>query len=255
MPFAPGAPLDPVALARRDLVKGLPKRFYAEVTIGERDGAFVVLLDGRAALTPGRVRFALPTRAAAEALAAEWAAQGETIDPRKMPLTRLVNSALDGVARESEAVRAEIVKYAGSDLLCYRAAEPASLVAAEAKAWDPMLAWARDDLGIALKLASGIAFVAQPEDARAVVARAVDTVATPIELACLHVMTTLTGSVVLALAVARGRLGVAEAWAIAHAEEDFQIAAWGADEQAMARRQERETEMHAAARLLELLRA
>ncbi|HWG05861.1 MAG TPA: ATP12 family protein, partial [Beijerinckiaceae bacterium] len=216
---------------------------------------FVVLLAGRAALTPGRARLALPTQAAAEALAAEWAAQGETIDPRKMPLTRLVNSALDGVARESEAVRAEIVKYAGSDLLCYRAAEPASLVAAEAKAWDPMLAWARDDLGIALKLASGIAFVAQPEDARAVVARAVDTVATPIELACLHVMTTLTGSVVLALAVARGRLGVAEAWAIAHAEEDFQIAAWGADEQAMARRQERETEMHAAARLLELLRA
>ncbi|HWG03818.1 MAG TPA: ATP12 family protein, partial [Beijerinckiaceae bacterium] len=107
MPFAPGAPLDPVALARRDLVKGLPKRFYAEVTIGERDGAFVVLLDGRAALTPGRVRFALPTRAAAEALAAEWAAQGETIDPRTMPLTRLVNSALDGVARETDAVRAE----------------------------------------------------------------------------------------------------------------------------------------------------
>ncbi len=211
-PFAPGAPLDPVALARRDLVKGLPERFYREASIDERDGVFVVLLDGRAVLTPGRVRLALPTRAAAAALAAEWAAQGETIDPRKMPLTRLVNSALDGVARETDAVRAEIVKYAGSDLLCYRAAEPASLVAAEERAWDPMLAWARADLGIDLKLASGIAFVAQPEDALAAVARVVDAVATPIELACLHVMTTLTGSVVLALAVVRGRLGVDEAW-------------------------------------------
>ena len=254
-PTAPnGSSLDPVALARRDLVKGLPKRFYTKAASAARDGAFVVVLDGRPALTPGRARLTLPTQAAAEAVAAEWAAQSEIITPLTMPLTRIVASAFDGVASRVEAVRADIVQYAGSDLLCYRAAEPVSLVSAERAAWDPMLAWARTEHGIDLALAQGVAFVAQSREALAAVARVVDAVPAPLPLACLHVMTTLTGSALLALAVAHGRLGVAEAWAAAHVEEDFQIAAWGIDGQAMARRKERETDMRAAARLFELLR-
>jgi chaperone required for assembly of F1-ATPase len=253
-PFRPATPPDPVALARRDLAKALPKRFYKEAAAAERDGAFVVVLDGRPALTPGRAKLALPTREAAEALAAEWAAQGETIDPATMPMTRIVNAALDGVSVQIEAVRADVVKYAASDLLCYRAEEPPSLVAAERAAWDPVLDWARTALGIDLRLAQGIAFATQPKEALAAVKRVVEAVPAPLQLACLHMMTDLTGSALLALAVAHGRLDADRAWAAAHVDEDFQIAAWGADAQATARRDGREADMRAAARLFELLR-
>lgn len=252
-PFRPGAPLDPVELARRELKKALPRRFYKEAAIAERDGAFVLVLDGRPALTPGRRRLALPMRAAAETLAAEWAAQSETIDPAVMPITRIVNAALDGVAFEVETVRAEIVKYAASDPLCYRAAEPEALVAAQRAAWDPILAWAAKSLGIKLKLAEGVVFVAQSEPSLAATAAAVSAVPAPLPLTCLHVMTTLTGSALLALAVAHGRLAVAEAWAVAHIDEDFQIRAWGEDAEAMERRARRADDMRAAARLLALL--
>ncbi len=254
-PLHPGVPLDPVELARRDLAKALPKRFYKEAAVAERDGTYVLVLDGRPALTPGRAALALPTRAAAEALAAEWAAQGETIDPATMPLTRIVNAALDGVAVRTEAVRADIVKYAGTDLLCYRAAEPDALVAAQRAAWDPVLAWARADHGIDLQLAEGVVFVAQPDAARAAVAQVVGAVPAPLQLACLHVMTDLTGSALLALALAlaHGRLGVAEAWAAAHVDEDFQMRIWGIDMQAMERRAARERDFKAAARLFALV--
>ena len=254
-PLNPGTPLDPVELARRDLSKALPKRFYKEAAVNERDGAFVVVLDGRKALSPARAALALPTRAAAEALAAEWAAQGEIIDPAAMPLTRIINAALDGVAVRTEAVRADIVKYAGTDLLCYRAAEPDALVAAQRAAWDPVLAWARAAHGIDLQLAEGVVFVAQPDAARAAVAQVVGAVPAPLQLACLHVMTDLSGSALLALALAHGRLGVAEAWAAAHVDEDFQMRIWGIDMQAMERRAARERDFKAAARLLDLIRA
>jgi chaperone required for assembly of F1-ATPase len=254
-PLRPGAPLDPVEAVRRDLNKALPKRFYKEAAVAERDAAFVLVLDGRAALTPGRAALALPRRAAAAALAAEWAAQGETIDPATMPMTRIVNAALDGVAFRAEAVRADIVAYARSDLLCYRAAEPAALAAAQRAAWDPVLAWAHAAHGIELKLAQGVVFVAQPDAALAALAEVVGAVAAPLPLACLHVMTGLTGSALLALALAHGRLTVAEAWSAAHVDEDFQIAAWGEDAQATARRAQREADMRAAARLFDLLRA
>jgi len=253
-PLRPGAPLDPVELARRDLTKALPKRFYKEAAAAERGGAFVLLLDGRAALTPARAALALPTRAAAEALAAEWAAQGETIDPAIMPMTRIVNAALDGVAFRVEAVRADIVDYARSDLLCYRAAEPAALVAAERAAWDPVLAWAHATHGIELKLAQGVVFVAQPDAALAALAAVVGAVAAPLPLASLYVMTGLTGSALLALALAHGRLTVAEAWSAANVDEDFQTQTWGADAQAVERRARRGRDLEAAARLYALTR-
>ena len=245
-----GEAIDPVAMARRDQKKALPKRFYKEATSEWREGAFVLCLDGRIARTPGRNALALPTREAGEALAREWGAQGEVIDPAVMPLTRIVNSALDGVIREIDGVRAEIVKYAGSDLLCYRADDPDTLVAAQKAAWDPPLDWARRELGAELVLASGVNFVEQKAEAIAAIARAVERTRVPLPLAALHVMTTLTGSCVLALAVERRFLTAEAAWTAANVDEDFEMRAWGRDEEALARRERRWRDMEAAALLM-----
>ncbi|WP_084572995.1 ATP12 family chaperone protein [Methylocapsa aurea] len=251
-------PIDPLAMARRDLQKALPKRFYAEATASPQDGAFALLLDGRPAKTPARNRLALPTLAAAQELAAEWSRQGELIDPGAMPFTRIVNSAIDGVAREIGATAEEIAKYADSDLVCYRAGAPEALAQAQAAAWDPILAFAREKIGARLICAEGVMFLEQPEPARRAVRDALKQIAesgpaAPFALAALHVMTTLTGSALIALAVARGEITPAEAWAAAHVDEDFQMRLWGADEEAMARRARRWIEMEAAAKLFRLV--
>jgi chaperone required for assembly of F1-ATPase len=254
----PAAPVDPIALARRDLRTALPRRFYAEARSEERDGAFVLLLDGRPAGTPAKNRLAVPTSAAGDALAAEWARQAEVIDPIDMPLTRIVNSAIDGVARDVAAVAAEIVRYAGSDLVCYRAGEPEGLVAAQSAVWDPYLAFARDDLGAKFVCAEGVTFVAQPEPALAAVRAAVDrllepTPMAPFRAAALHVMTTLTGSALIALASAHGMVELEAAWAAANLDEDYQMTLWGRDEAALARNARRFREMEAAASMWRLV--
>jgi len=229
-----------------------PKRFYELVTVGDAEGGYVVLLDGRPVNTPAKRRAVVPSKELAEALAEEWMGQGERIDPATMPLTKLVNSTIDGVAAQMAEVEAELINYAGSDLICYRAGEPEGLVAAQTAAWDPLLAFARDKLGARLTLAEGLMFAAQSESALAAMAAAVhdylgDDVSSPFRLAALHVLTTLTGSLVLALATARGELNVDAAWAAAHVDEDFQMRAWGADAEALARREARFMEMRAAA--------
>ena len=245
-----GEEIDPVEMARRDLKKSLPKRFYAKAHFDLRDGAHALLLDGRPAQTPGRNRIALPTEAAARLVADEWQAQGEQIDPNTMPVTRIVNSAIDGVAREMESVRAEIARYAGSDLVCYRASEPDGLVEAQARLWDPVLDFARDKLGARLVLAEGVMFAEQPDHALVAVRRAVDAVEGEMALAALHVMTTLTGSALIALALVQDHFDLDAAWAAAHADEDFQMRIWGADAEALARRDKRWLEMKAAHDLL-----
>lgn len=242
---------DPVKAAR-DPARPLPKRFYKEASVGETEKGFRVLLDGRPVNTPARRQIVVPSRPLAEALAAEWAGQGEKIDPATMPLTRLVNSALDGVAGQMAEVEAELVKYAGSDMLCYRAGEPESLAAAQRAAWDPLVAFARDKLGARLALAEGVMFAAQPEESVEALARAVrayvgEGEAAPLRLAALHVMTTLTGSLILALAKALKEIDLATAWGAAHIDEDFQMRAWGADAEALSRREARFAEMTAAA--------
>jgi chaperone required for assembly of F1-ATPase len=216
-------------------------------------GEYRILLDGRPVRTPAKALLALPTRALAEAIAGEWDAQREHIDPSSMPLTRLANSAIDGVRGRAAEVRADIVKYAGSDLLCYRATEPEELVRRQAELWDPVLAWGREALGARLEVAEGLMPVTQPEAAQQAVARALDG-QDAFALAALHVMTTLTGSALLALAHARGRLTVEQAWAAAHVDEDWQIGTWGEDAEAAARRLRRWSEMQAASRMLALLR-
>ena len=223
-----------------------PKRFYETVEIVEDDG-FAIRLDGRPVRTPGRAVVAAPNRPIAEAIAAEWEAQSERVDPRTMPATRLANTALDGVANEPQAVREDIVRYAGSDLICYRADGPAGLVAREAEVWDPFLDWAQRDLSANLILAEGIVHVAQPREALAAIGAAVRQVDEPFALASLHVMTALTGSAVIALAVQRGHVDVGAAWSAAHVDEDWNIAEWGEDAEAAERRAKREAEMRVAA--------
>jgi chaperone required for assembly of F1-ATPase len=233
----------------------LSRRAYKAVTLAHSTparGALRILLDGNALRTPAKAVLSLPTRALAEAVAAEWVAQGEHIDPGTMPLTRLVNSAIDGVGGREAEVAGEIANYGASDLLCYRATGPAPLVRRQAQLWDPVLAWGRDVLGIPLLIAAGIMPLTQPEAARSALARALadhDQFA----LAALHVMTTVMGSALLALAHARGRLRLEEAWAAAHVDEDWQISQWGKDPEAAARRQRQWDEVAAASRLLNLL--
>ena len=252
----PAEAADPIAMARRDLNKTLPGRFYDEVTVQQRDGTFVLLLDGRAAKSAGRNHLALPCLAAARALADEWSAQGETIDPATMPLTRIVNSAIDGVAYRLDATVDEIVKYAGADLVCYRAAGPRMLIEAQAAAWNFVLAFARENLGAHFICTEGVEFVEQPEPARTAVKEAIKRIANngpaaPFALAALHVMTTLTGSVLLALAVALGKLTSIEAWVAAHVDENFEMRTWGEDAEALRRRARQWREMEAAARLFQ----
>lgn len=243
---------DPVSLARRSLRQSARARFYREATAGQlENGAFPVLLDGRAVRTPARRALASPSAALTGALAAEWDAQSERIDPASMPLTRLANSIIDGVADAPQPVADEIARFLGSDLLFYRAAEPAGLVAAQAAHWDSPIAWAHEVLGARFMLAEGVVFVEQPERALAAARAAIPQDAW--RLGAVHVVTALTGSALLALALLRGRLSAEEAWTAAHVDEDWNMAQWGRDDLALERRAFRWREMQAAAAVLEAL--
>ena len=232
---------------------GLAKRFYEQVTT-ESDGreGTALKLDGKPVRTPGKAALRLPTPALAEAIAEEWRAQGERIDPLTMPLTRIANSAIDGVVGREQAVIDDIMAHAGSDLLCYRAPGPDGLVKAQQTHWDPVLAWTKTTLGAPLLLAEGVAHVVQPE-------ASLGRLREPLlgrdafSLAALHVMTALTGSALLALAVAQGRLTPEAAWKAAHVDEDWQISQWGEDAEAAERRKNRWRDFAAAARTLALV--
>jgi chaperone required for assembly of F1-ATPase len=246
-------PLDPTEAARRSVRPHLRKRFYERAHVGESgEGGVPILLDGKPVKTPARRALSLPSRALAEAVAAEWDAQTDVIDPARMPLTRLANSVIDAVADKPAPVAEEIAKYLGSDLLCYRADAPAGLVESQARAWDPVLLWVRDQFGARFVLAQGVVHVPQPQEAIAAIRAAVP--AEPWRLGALSAITTLTGSALLALALAHGALAAEAAWAAAHVDEDWQMSQWGRDELALARRQYREAEFQAAVTVLEHVR-
>lgn len=244
---------DPVRRTQEQMRQPLPRRFYKLAAVAEAGDGFVVELDGRPALTPGRSRLALPTRAAAELVAGEFSAQGETIDPMTMLVTRLVNTAIDGVASDPQAVLEDILRFASSDLLCYRAGSPRELVDRQAATWDPVLDWIRDELGVHFVLSEGVMHVEQPRETIAALGVHLRQRAEPFRLACLHVMTTLLGSALLALAVEGAALSPDEAWAAAHLDEDWNIQQWGEDAEAAARRASRRREMMSAAGLLAAL--
>jgi chaperone required for assembly of F1-ATPase len=244
------APLDPIAAARRNMRPALRKRFYQAASVGE-GAPFPILLDGRAVKTPAGGALATPTRALAEKIAAEWDAQGKRIDPATMPLTRLANAIIDGVAPEPQPVADEITKYLGSDLVCYRADTPEGLVCAQAAHWDPIVAWARETLGARFVLGEGVMHVAQPEGAIAAARAAIPS--DPWRLGAAHVITSLTGSALIALALAAGEFDVEQAWAAANVDEDWNMAQWGRDELALERRAVRFADMQAAAIVLDLV--
>jgi chaperone required for assembly of F1-ATPase len=240
-------PVDPRELARRNM-RALKRRFYETVGVREERDSFAVLLDERPVKTPARRALAAPRRPLAEAIAQEWRGQAEFIDPAGMPMTRLANTILDGVTAAEDIVAAEIVKYLGSDLVCYRASTPQGLVARQAQHWDPVLAWARTALGAAFVTGAGIAFRPQPDEAIARAGAAIPR--DPWRLGAVHAATTLTGSALIALALAAGELGLDAAWTAAHVDEDWNMEFWGRDELAMKRRAYRFTEMTAAVRIL-----
>ncbi len=246
-------PRDPMRAAQANMRQPTVRRFYKSVDVREAEsGGFELMLDGRAARTPGRNRLAAAGRALMERVAEEWERQAETLDPADMPLTRLLNSAVDGVARTMDETRGDIARYAGSDLICYRAEAPEALAERQRLAFDPVLAWAAEIFGARFNLAAGIVHVAQPPEALAAVSAALDAVDDPARLAALSAITSLTGSALIALAVARGFLTPEEAWAAAHIDEDFQNEQWGVDTEAKARRDARWREMEAAGTVLAL---
>ena len=244
---------DPVRRAQIQMKTPLPKRFYKAVSVEAEGDAFGVRLDGRPVRTPGKALLALPTEAAARLVADEFDAQADVIDPVAMPAMRLVNTAIDGVAADPQAVLEDILRFASSDLLCYRADAPQGLVERQNEHWDPVLDWARSGLGARFNLAEGVIHVEQPRETIAVLGAHLARRAEPLRLAALHVMTALTGSALLALAVEAGALDAEAAWTAAHVDEDWQIAHWGQDAEAVARRAQRKRDMMAASGLLAAL--
>lgn len=230
-----------------------PKRFYEKAEAAERDGGWTVALDGRPIRTPAKALFVAP-RPVAEAAAAEWAAQGEEIAPDSMPVTRAVNSAIDRVAPQRQAVIDDIAGYGGSDLLCYRAEGPGALVARQCAAWDPIIDWACARLGARLVLAEGIMHAAQPAPTLAAL-RAEVAAQTDLGLTALSDLTALSGSLLLALGVVHGRLSAEDAWTVSRIDEEWQIEQWGRDEEADAVAARKRSDFLAAARLMALLSA
>ncbi|UIJ73800.1 ATP12 family chaperone protein [Aurantimonas sp. HBX-1] len=228
----------------------LPKRFYAGVAVAEGEGGHAILLDGRPVKTPARRPLAIRSRAVADAVAAEWDAQQERIDPATMPVTRLVNTVVDAIADDPAPVRDDVARYAETDLLFYRAADPARLVERQRERWDPILEWAHRSIGARFLLAEGVMHVAQPEPSLRAVAARLAAIDDPFAVAAMHQVTTLTGSALLALALADGHVSAEEAWSLAHLDEDWNIEQWGADAETEARRQLRWEEMQAAALVL-----
>lgn len=242
------SPLDPREASRKSSRTPLRKRFYTNVGVAEGPDGFAVTLDGKPVRTPGRNALAAPTRDLAEAMAAEWQAQEDNIDPMAMPLTRLANSVIDGVAGNVQAVADDAAKYFETDLLFYRAGFPDALIARQAEHWDPVLRWAAETLGAHFILTEGVIHVRQPETAVAAARGALPADAWPV--GAFHVVTSITGSAMLALALKHRVLDAAQVWAAAHVDEDWNSEKWGTDDEVAARRAMRLKDFEAAALVL-----
>lgn len=242
-------PVEPTEAARRAMRPQLRRRFYDDAAVDEGAGDYRITLDGRNVRAPAGRPLAAPSRALAEAIAEEWAAQGDVIDPSKMPLTRLANTIIDGVTGACADVRAEIEKYLVCDLVFYRADRPQGLIERQAAAWDPVLDWAHASLGARFATADGMAHVAQSPEALNAAREAIPS--DPWRLGAVHLITALTGSALIALALAAGAISLDQAWSAAHVDEDWNMEQWGRDELALNRRSHRFFEMQAAARVLQ----
>lgn len=231
------------------------KRFYKLVTAEKQpDGSAIVLLDGRRLKTPAKADFVLPGLALGEAVAAEWAAQGNEIKPHEMPLTRLAATAIDRVQAAPRHAAEEVVRYGDTDLLSYRADEPPELAARQAQEWQPILDWFRERYDVQIAVTSGIVAVKQPAELQPRLTRICATL-DAFRLTALHTATGATGSVVLGLALLEGAIDAATAHRLGLLDELFQVERWGEDEEAAARRAALRSELDAVQRFLALLNA
>ena len=246
--FENSSPEQAVDAVRRAARGAVRRRFYDNVTTAAFEGSHAVHLDAKPVRTPAGRPLAGPTAALAEAIGTEWSAQSEVIDPARMPLTRLANAIIDGVTDRPGPVADEVGNYLASDLIFYRATEPRGLVARQRHHWDPIMAWAREDLGANFNAGEGVVYVTQHAEAFAAARNAIPT--DPWRLGAVHAATTLTGSALIALALSRGRLTVEEAWQAANVDEDWNMEQWGRDEIAIERRAFRFAEFQAAAMVL-----
>jgi chaperone required for assembly of F1-ATPase len=228
------------------------KRFWKDVTVEPRPGGHLLRLDSRQVRTPGRAALALPTPQLAEAVAQEWRSVGETVDPRAMPLTGLANAAIDRVALDPATFAAGLARFGESDLLCYRAEGPAPLVERQVGHWDSLLDWARARYDVHFEPVTGVMHHPQPP---ATIARLGDAVAAldSFRLAGLSPLVTVSGSLVIALALLEGAIGREAGWTAAQIDEDWQAEQWGEDELATKARDARRADFDAGARFLSLL--
>jgi chaperone required for assembly of F1-ATPase len=210
------------------------KRFYKQVSVEPAGHGFQVLLDGRPVRTPGGNALLLPTRALGEIIAGEWRDQKGEIVPVSMPMLRLANTVLDGIGKNREAVIQSILRFGEHDLVCYRAEQPPELAVLQEKNWSPLLDWAAQSHGSKLSVGTGLAHVGQPPEALAALGCAVAGM-DDLALTALHVMASITGSLVLGLALAEGRIDAAEAFRLSRIDEDYQAGKWGQDAEAEAR--------------------
>jgi len=209
------------------------KRFWKQVSVAESDGGFAVELDGRRVKTPAKAPLAVPTRRMADAIAAEWDAQTESVDPGTMPCTRSANAAIDKVTHQHSEVADMLAEYGDSDLLCYRADTPAELTLRQAREWDPALDWAAEALGARLQPRAGV--LHQPQDPAALeILRGKVHAMTPFQLAAFHDLVGISGSLVLGFAAALGWRGADEIWQLSRLDERWQEEQWGVDEEAQA---------------------
>ena len=236
-------------LSRDRIHRPLPKRFYKSVAV---TGQFGIALDGRNVKTPLKAPLVLPNRTLAEAVAAEWDAQIEVINPHAMPLTKLANTAIDRAVAEKSKITAEILEFAGSDMVCYRAESPEGLVLRQTTHWNPIIAWAKSDLNAGFETVSTITHRRQSAEALQALEAHI-TAFDPFSFVTVHNLTTLTGSALLAAMIAAGKISADAAWLAANVDEDWQIGTWGEDAEAMARREGRLSEFLACAKFLNLV--
>ncbi len=231
------------------------KRFYKEVTVADRqpDG-FTIELDGRPVRTPLRKPLHVPGSRLADALAGEWSAQGETIELDSMPLTRIAATAIDRVAADPDGYVGQVVAYAETDLVCYRAPSPSELVMRQSAVWEPLLDWTHRTFGVRLAATEGVTPLDQEPEA---IARMRDVVAShdPFELAVLGVATSASGSLVVALALAHAHIDASQAFEVSQLDETYQIEFWGLDPEAERKRDALKVDLEVSAAFLELLRA
>jgi len=230
------------------------KRFYKEVSSGPVENGFGVQLDSKSIKTPAGQSLAVPAAALAEAVAAEWEAQGETIVPSSMPLTQMVSTALDRMPLTRGQVQGYIAGFGASDVLCYRADSPVDLVGLQSVSWQPWLDWAARELDAPLAITAGVTPVVQEEDSLAALRRRVETYDDWV-LTALQSLAPCLGSLVLSLAVIEGKLAADEAFELSRLEERFQNDRWGLDHEAKKRNDGLRQEVLAAARLIELIKA